>query len=142
MCMQCGCRNHALIVRYMNEHRDVIAELTVLQRAADDGDVDAVRATAQTIAPVLIEHNRSEEVALFPTVRATGKYVDLVDELVADHAYLATTIRAIGAGDAGLVTEFVRRLRNHIHSEDNGIFPGAEFVLKPAQWEDIEAATP
>lgn len=142
MCMQCGCRAHPLIVRYMAEHDEVLAGLRVLERAADAGDVATATATAHEIAPALIEHNQNEEIALFPAVSSTGSYVDLVEELTRDHGYLRETIPLIEAGDLSLVPTFVRRLRAHIHNENNGLFPGAEFTLSAQQWESVQAATP
>lgn len=142
MCMHCGCRRHALVVRYMAEHDDVWRALRGLQHAADARDEAAVLAILREMAPALIEHNRNEEIALFPTVAGTGKYVGLVRELTDDHAYFVDAIAQIEAGDLAEVAPFVRRLKDHIFSENNGLFAGAEFVLSAEQWDAIHTATP
>ncbi len=142
MCMHCGCRRHQLIARYMREHDEVYGGLRALQQAGETHDAARVAALIAEIAPALIEHNENEEIALFPAVRSTGKYGGLVQELMDDHVYFVEASAAIEAGDLAEVTPFVRRLKDHIFSENNGIFPGAEFVLSAEQWEAVHAATP
>lgn len=142
MCSYCGCESIGVIGRFMAEHDELINLSGPFLRAAADEDATALEAAAHRIEHLLTPHTRAEEAGLFDLLRREEHIADHIDELCAEHSSLDTQLAAVRAGDFAEAADFVKRLRNHMDREDNGLFPAAAIALDGPAWEAVDAQTP
>jgi hemerythrin-like domain-containing protein len=91
----------------------------------------------------LDRHVQREENGIFRAMRASGDFVDEVDELEGEHRDFAEDIAALDiASDdfAGRVTALLDDLVAHVEREDLGIFPVSAVTLGATGWAIVENA--
>lgn len=139
MCSYCGCDSITVIGRFMDEHVEIINACGGLRNAvAAGGDVPAA---AGKLAGLLGHHTATEEVGLFSVMKRRDEFADHVETLCGEHRSLDDLLDAIAAGEHGLMESFEKALRDHIHKEDNGLFPAAAMGLDGEEWTEIDQAT-
>lgn len=139
MCSYCGCDSITVIGRFMAEHVEIINASGELRRAV--GGHGDVAAAADRLAVLLHPHTATEEAGLFSVMKGIDEYREHVETLCAEHRTLDELLDFIAAGEHGLMDEFDAALREHIHKEDNGLFPAAALGLDGDQWIEIDDLT-
>lgn len=141
MCEYCGCRDIALIGRLSEEHYEAVNALGELRRAIDEGDADVVARAVVHMGEELFPHNDSEEAGLFAELIKDDYFEPTVTALVAEHRLMREQVERIGSGAWELVAEFEHTLRDHIHKEENGLFPATAVAVDGPTWERIDELT-
>lgn len=125
-----------LLARFEREHREALAMLDQLEAAAGAlrerrpaaDDLGTVRAVHEFLSTAVRQHNDDEERDLFPFLADAA----VTEAFVQDHRRLRALERelaaALAAPDAAaavppVALELAALLRNHIHREDEGLFP-------------------
>ena len=140
MCTYCGCETFEVVGRFTAEHVEVINTAGLLRRAVHDGvPQEQVVALERSL---LTDEVRAEEVGLFAVLREDETFADHVEGLCAEHEQLDAQLSALRAGDHSVVDRLSADLREHIHKEENGLFPAAAVGLSAQDWERVDALTP
>lgn len=122
----------------IDEHRQMIAIIAEIRRATgtSDSDVDAVLDQLET---ALAHHTEREETGLFHAlhnVEVPAEYIGLFEH---DHGHLVDLMQSCRR-DRGEVERLLTSLEAHMEREEADMFPAAEQVLGPADWEAIDTA--
>lgn len=141
MCEYCGCRDIALIGRLSEEHYDAINALGVLRRAMESADPTSVATALKGLADELFPHNESEEVGLFAELVKDEYFAPTINQLIDEHKLLREQVGRIEAGDWAAILEFEVTLRDHIHKEENGLFPATAVAVDGDTWDRIDDLT-
>lgn len=139
MCSYCGCDSITVIGRFMEEHVEIINASGELRRAVESGG--EVAAAAERLGSLLHPHTATEEAGLFSVMKGLDEYHDHIETLCGEHRTLDDLLDAIAAGNHSLMDEFDVALREHIHKEDNGLFPAAALGLDGDHWTRIDDLT-
>jgi hemerythrin-like domain-containing protein len=122
----------------IDEHRDLMTIMAALRRAKDDPDAD-LRGPLDQLETALAHHTDREESGLFNVLRqidVPAQYMGLFEH---DHSHLVDLIHS-SQRDRGSVDALLDSLEAHMAREENDMFPAAEQLLGPADWEAVEAA--
>lgn len=124
------------LVPLSRQHQHALALCVRIDRASPiaDSDLDAWQAEmAQTFRGEIRVHFSAEEEILFPAAQAFREMHPLVDELLADHAWLRQRFAEAEARQlsAGQILEFARRLSGHIRTEERQLFERLQQLIKP-----------
>ncbi len=141
MCSYCGCDSIEVVGRFMAEHVEIINATGVLRRAIEAGDPPAVKDACTVLAALLFPHTTSEEVGLFTVMRREAELAVHVDALCAEHHQLDEALAAIAGGAYDGMPAFETLLRDHIHKEDNALFPAAAIWLGGDEWTEVHQLT-
>ncbi len=130
--------NDSEIDGLMDEHRELITIMATLRRAVGrpDPEFDEV---LDRLEAALAHHTEREETGLFHTlheVEVGPEYMGLFEH---DHGHLVELIESTRR-DRSNVDDLVRSMEAHMVREENDMFPAAEQLLGPADWDAIEAA--
>ena len=98
MCSYCGCQSITVVGRFMAEHDEIINATGLMVRAAQAGDADQVRATAEVVARLLHPHTQAEEVGLFSVMREQEEFTDHIDMLCGEHTTLDELLEVVVGG--------------------------------------------
>ncbi len=142
MCSYCGCESLTVIGAFMAEHVDIVNATTALRQARERQDRPAAGVAAAQLVTLLGPHAQREEVGLFRVLARQDEFEPAIASLCAEHTMLEAHLAAIVAGDLGVVDPLIAALRDHIHREENGLFPATAIALSGADWAEVEAATP
>lgn len=127
--------------RFQAEHREALAVLDRLETAAHGlrgsgapvAHLAVAREACRFLCSAVREHNKNEEVALFPLLGDDAPTAAFVEEHVRLRALEQALERAITARDHGRTAaaalELVDLLRSHIAREDEVLFPMARIML-------------
>lgn len=144
MCEYCGCQSLPAISLLTREHDHVAGLISRVRAAHERGDVAELAALATRIATVLAPHTAVEEQGLFPAL--AGEFADQVDRLSGEHREIEQVLgEAAGGGvpaDPGWPDRLMaalRQLREHILTEQDGVFPAALSRLEPDEWDAVDA---
>ena len=143
MCEYCGCQDVPAIAELTREHDELRAVAREAEAAARAGDHPAAARTATRLLGLLRPHTEIEERALFPAM--AGEFAEHVASLESDHRRLEDTLTAVaaaGPGDAAWAPALhaaVRELFTHILREQDGLFPASLSVLRPDDWDRLDA---
>jgi hemerythrin-like domain-containing protein len=122
----------------IDEHRALMTILGNLQRATASAEPDVIE-LLDRLERSLAHHTEREEAGLFRIlgdVDVGPRYVGLFEH---DHDHLVDLIAA-ARRDRNNVKDLVKTFEAHINREENDMFPAAEQLLGPADWDAIEAA--
>jgi hemerythrin-like domain-containing protein len=122
----------------IDEHRDLMTHLAALRRAMGDPDAD-LRGLLDQLERTLAHHTEREESGLFNVLRRIdipAQYVGLFEH---DHGHVVDLIHA-SQRDRHVVDALLDSLEAHMAREENDMFPAAEQLFGPADWEAVEAA--
>jgi len=142
MCSYCGCDSIEVIGRFMAEHEEIINATGRLRHGVQSGDPDAVDDARSVVLGLLWPHTAAEEAGLFRVMAREEVYADHIAVLCGEHQALDTLLGAIAPGDGEAMSRFEHALREHIHKEDNGLFPAAAIALDGPQWVEVHDSTP
>jgi hypothetical protein len=143
MCEYCGCRQIAPIGELMDEHTALVDQASHVRHDLGAGKPVAAMVRLTDLVAHLDRHVRREEAGIFIAMRATGEFVDEIDELEGEHRDFAETIAAldIDAPDfATRVTALLDDLDIHVEREDLGIFPVSAVTLGATGWAIVDDA--
>jgi hemerythrin-like domain-containing protein len=132
------------LVPLSRQHQHALALCVRIDRASPiaDSDLDAWQAEmAQKFRSEISVHFAAEETVLFPAARGLGEVDPLLDELLADHAWLRNYFAHAEARrlSAEEISHFARRLSDHIRSEERGLFERLQQLIKPEDFATIGA---
>lgn len=142
MCSYCGCDSIEVIGRFMNEHVEIINATGDLRRAVDSGVAADVTARRDQVAALLWPHTVAEEKGLFHVMAREAEFTDHISTLCGEHKTLDQYLLDVVPGDQDAMVRFEDALREHIHKEDNGLFPAAAIALSGDDWLEVHAITP
>jgi hypothetical protein len=131
-------RGDSEIDGHIDEHRALMTILGDLQRAMGSADPDVLEALGQ-LERSLAHHTEREEAGLFRILGSLDVSPQYVGLFAHDHDHLVGLIAA-ARRDRSNVKELVRTFEAHMEREENDMFPAAEQLLGPADWDAIEAA--
>jgi hypothetical protein len=122
----------------LEEHRQLITTLGALRRVAEDAGADML-ALLDKLERQLADHTEREEVGLFHTlgeVEVGPEYLGLFEH---DHDHLIGLIASVRA-DRQHVGDLITTFEGHMAREEADMFPAAEQLLGPDEWNAIDAA--
>jgi hemerythrin-like domain-containing protein len=122
----------------IDEHRQLMTLMGELRRASSqpDSDVDDI---LDRLEAALAHHTEREETGLFHTlheVEVPPEYMGLFEH---DHGFLVDLIVS-ARRDRHSVDDLIKNLEAHMLREENDMFPAAEQLLGPADWDAVDAA--
>ena len=122
----------------IDEHRQLMTILARLQRTAGEpgSDLDAL---LDQLDAELTHHTEREEAGLFHVLHqidVSPEYMNLFEH---DHRHLVELI-ATARGDRHSVDGLVKIFDAHMQREENDMFPAAEQLLGPDDWDAVDAA--
>ena len=122
----------------IDEHRELMSIMATLRHAADqpDSEIDGL---LDELTTALAHHTEREEVGLFHTLRdveVPPEYVGLFEH---DHGHLVDLIES-AQRDREVVDDLLKSLEAHMVREEHDMFPAAEQLLGPADWDAIDVA--
>jgi len=127
----------------MDEHTALVDESTHVREDLDAGNHAAASARLTDLVAHLDRHVQREETGIFRAMRATGEFIDEVDELEGEHRDFATAIEGLdpdSPGYAAQVTSLLDDLEIHVEREDLGIFPVSVVTLGATGWAIVDRA--
>ena len=142
MCEHCGCERFGPVG---DLHRDHLAILDVCVRLTDAlgaADAAGLRREQEALATLLSEHERREEMGVYREIaRSAPEYVAA---LITEHREVGLLLRspAVDAEGRELLLRGIARLRQHIFTEEQDLFPYALQTLSRARWDSVEGAGP
>jgi hemerythrin-like domain-containing protein len=122
----------------IDEHRDLMAIMAALRLAMGDPAPD-VNGLLDQLETALAHHTKREEFGMFHVleqVEVPPQYIGLFEH---DHAHLVDLIHS-ARRDPNSVDGLLNSLEAHMAREENDMFPAAEQLLGPADWEAVDAA--
>jgi hemerythrin-like domain-containing protein len=122
----------------IDEHRDLMTIMVRLRHAASapDSDVDEI---LDELEAALAHHTEREETGLFHIlheVQVGPEYLGLFEH---DHGHLVELIES-ARRDRHTVADLIKSFEAHMLREENDMFPAAEQLLGPADWDAVDAA--
>lgn len=141
VCEYCGCIQNPYIAELMDQH-DTLASLgDSAVRALRRGDIASAGVDLAEFTTLLKNHNDVEERGIFAAMRDLGEFVELIDELAAEHTQMHARLAEFA--DSPPVDELLRLLADlseHVERENRGVFPFAYSAFSGAEWEVVEHA--
>jgi hemerythrin-like domain-containing protein len=132
-------RDHdAEVDELIDEHRSIMTIMAALRRAIGDVDSD-LGALLNELENALAHHTEREESGLFHALRQVEvppQYLGLFEH---DHSHIVDLIHAART-ERRSVRDVLDSLESHMDREENDMFPAAEQLLGPAEWDAVEAA--
>jgi hemerythrin-like domain-containing protein len=119
----------------IDEHRDLMAIMGQMKRAGSDADtIDGLLDQLET---ALAHHTEREESGLFHTLRSVEVGPEYMGLFEHDHGHLIELIDT-ARQQPETVDELIKSFEAHMDREENDMFPAAEHLLSPADWDAIE----
>lgn len=142
MCSYCGCESIGIIGTFMAEHVELVNATTALRLASTHHDLIAAAPAAARLAALLTPHAHREEVGLFRVLSRQDEFAGEIAALCAEHVTLDALLARIIDGDLTAAEPLIDALRDHIHREENGLFPASAIALSGSDWDEVDATTP
>ena len=122
----------------IDEHRDLMTIMVKLRRAVSepDSNVDGMLDQLET---ALAHHTEREETGLFHTLREVEVGPEYMGLFEHDHGHLVDLIES-ARRDRHTVDDLIKSFEAHMLREENDMFPAAEQLLGPADWDAVDAA--
>lgn len=125
----------------MDQH-DRLADLgDAAVRALRSEDFARVRADLEEFTRLLKAHNDVEERGIFAAMEALGEFVELTEELAAEHVDLHARLAGFRSPPPvdDLVT-LLDDLADHVEKENRGAFPFAYSAFSATEWAIVDHA--
>jgi hypothetical protein len=122
----------------IDEHRQLITLLGHVRRALDEPGAD-LGLQLDRLEQALARHTDREETGLFRVLGEADVGPEYVGLFEHDHGHLVDLI-AVARHDRSSVGGLVASFEAHMLREENDMFPAAEQLLGPADWEVVEIA--
>ncbi|WP_432558208.1 hemerythrin domain-containing protein [Granulicoccus sp. GXG6511] len=125
----------------MDQH-DRLAELgDGAARATRSGDLARAQADLAEFTTLLKAHNDVEERGIFAAMAALGEFVELTDELAAEHVDLHARLAAFdGVPPVDELVALLADLDEHVEKENRGVFPFAYSAFSATEWAIVDHA--
>ena len=122
----------------IDEYRELLSIGASLRRASGqpNSEIDGL---LDQLKMRLAHHTEREEAGLFQTLREVEVPPEYMGLFEHDHGHLVELIESAKRDRHG-VDELLRSLEAHMVREETDMFPAAEQLLGPADWDTIEAA--
>lgn len=122
------------LIPLSHQHQHALALCVRIERASPipDGDLEAWQAEIAQLVQTEIEiHFTAEEAAVFPAALRFAEMIPLIDELVADHAWLREHFAAAPTGSmsADDFLALAGRLAAHIRKEERQLFERLQALM-------------
>ena len=122
----------------IDEHRDLMTIMGTLRDAVNVSDPDVSKILDQ-LETALAHHTEREEAGLFHTLRDVEVGPDYMDLFEHDHGHLVDLIESTRR-ERSTVDDLINGFEVHMLREENDMFPAAEQLLSPADWDAVDAA--
>ena len=141
MCDYCDCRSHPQIAALSADHETILHLLVRLRRAVERDDSDGARMLLSPLGELVDRHTRREESGVFTQLRRADLDVAYVDRFERDQDRLHRLLEGCAGPRWRQSAELlVRSLGEHIAREESDAFPAAHQLLRPDQWDAVDAA--
>jgi len=124
------------LIPLSHQHQHALALCVRIERASPipEGDLAAWRVEIEQIFQTEIGiHFAAEESVVFPAARNFGELNSLVDDLLADHAWLRDQFARTQKLSPGEVRELAQRLSGHIRKEERQLFERMQELMSGEQ---------
>jgi len=133
------------LIPLSRQHQHALALCVRLDRAIQAGEVDLEAWQAeiqQQFEQEIGVHFAAEEKELFPAAARLPEMQPLVDELLAEHAFLRDYFARAAARslDQKSLGNFGDKLTQHIRKEERQLFEGMQKVMNPQELAALGAA--
>ena len=130
------------LIPLSHQHQQALALCVRIDRAQPiaDADLQAWQAEIeQRFEQEIKIHFSAEEQVLFPAARQFPELVPLVEELIADHAWLRQSFSQAEARcmSAESLPAFARKLSTHIRKEERLLFERLQQLMTPKDLADL-----
>jgi hemerythrin-like domain-containing protein len=122
----------------IDEHRELMTIMGRLreERSLSDSEVNGILDQLQS---ALAHHTEREEAGLFHTLRNVDVGPEYMDLFEHDHGHLVDVIES-ARRERQTVDDLIQVFEAHMLREENDMFPAAEQLLGPADWDAVDAA--
>jgi len=127
----------------MDEHAALLEQAHHVRQDLSAGRPESAQERLTGLVRDLERHVRREEDGIFRALRATGDFIDEIDELEVEHRDFAELINGLQPDSAEFeaqVRQLLDDLGVHVEREDLGIFPVSVVTLGASGWEIIDQA--
>ena len=124
------------LIPLSHQHQHALSLCVRIERASPipEGDLAAWRVEIEQIFQTEIGiHFAAEESVVFPAARNFGELNSLVDDLLADHAWLRDQFARTQKLSPGEVRELAQRLSGHIRKEERQLFERMQELMSGEQ---------
>ena len=139
MCSYCGCQSISVIARFTAEHEDIINASGELLKVIPAGTQQSAAAAVTQMRNLLDPHTSNEERTLFAELSLQAEFTEHLAQLCSEHRDLDTQLAGLRVGDTEALHRFYDLLREHINTEENGLFPAAAIALDGHAWDRAQA---
>ena len=122
----------------IDEHRELMTIMATLRRAMGQPDPE-VNGLLDQLEVALAHHTEREEAGLFHTLREVEVPPEYMGLFEHDHGHLIDLIES-ARRDRHSVDDLLKSLEAHMVREETDMFPAAEQLLGPADWDAVDAA--
>ena len=122
----------------IDEHRELMTIVATLRRAMGEPDSE-VDGLLDQLEVALAAHTEREEAGLFHTLREVEVPPEYMGLFEHDHGHLIELIES-ARRDRRSVDDLVKSLEAHMVREETDMFPAAEQLLSPADWDAVDEA--
>jgi Hemerythrin HHE cation binding domain len=141
VCEYCGCQDIPAIAQLTEEHDRALGHVRDAEAAGRCQDLPAARAAGAALAALLAPHSAIEEQGLFPAMAA--EHPEHVRTLLAEHELVERTLAELAQalpepGWPDRLRRALTVLREHIHKEQDGLFPAALTILTGDDWDALD----
>ena len=140
MCDYCDCRSHPQIASLSVDHEQILALLVGLRKAIDGADAEPARPLIARLHDLLDRHAELEDRGVFTELRRADIDSDYVAMFELDHDEIHRLLDESAAGEwQQPARDLIRLLAEHIAREESDLFPAAHQLLRPDQWDAVDA---
>jgi hemerythrin-like domain-containing protein len=122
----------------IDEHRELMTIVATLRGASGQPDSE-VEGLLDQLETALAHHTEREEAGLFHTLREVEVPPEYMGLFEHDHGHLVDLIES-ARRDRHSVDDLRESLEAHMVREETDMFPAAEQLLGPADWDAVDAA--
>jgi hemerythrin-like domain-containing protein len=122
----------------IDEHRDLMTIMAKLRPAVGEPDTN-VDGILDQLETALAHHTEREETGLFHTLRQVEVGPEYMGLFEHDHGHLVELIES-ARRDRHTVDDLIKSFEAHMLREENDMFPAAEQLLGPDDWDAVDAA--
>jgi hemerythrin-like domain-containing protein len=102
-------------------------------------DADAIDGLLDQLETTLARHTDREENGLFHTLHSVEVGPEYMGLFEHDHGHLIELIDS-ARQQPEMIDDLIKSFEAHMDREENDMFPAAEQLLSPADWDAIEEA--
>jgi hemerythrin-like domain-containing protein len=122
----------------IDEHRELMTIMGQLREESSLSDSE-VSGILDQLQSALAHHTEREEAGLFHTLRHVDVGPEYMDLFEHDHGHLVDLIES-ARRERHLVSDLIKVFEAHMLREENDMFPAAEQLLGPADWDAVDAS--